>query len=151
MALRAPRGENGTGCGPAAPSSTATELAVFRPAIDASLLVGPHRFPTGPHDVGVNLELQLPIRVRKLVHDSDLHPAQWQGRTESRDYIFVRYRYGLLWIGIEPDYHRTPPTTALESGYGNVGDGYLSLQSLGERTRGVVDWPKRTSRPGLTL
>ena len=111
----------------------------------------PHRFLTGPNEVAVNLELPLPIRVRKLVHVSDLHPAQWQGRTESGDYIFVRYRYGKLWIGIAPDYHRTPPTTVLETGYGDLGDGYLSFRSLRNRTRGIVDWPKRTSCPGLTL
>jgi hypothetical protein len=39
----------------------------------------------------------------------------------------------------------------LETGYGDLGDGYLSFRSLRKRTRGVVDWPKRTSRPGLTL
>ena len=124
---------------------------MFRVSTDDSLVPCPHRFLTGPHEVAVNLELALPIRVRKLVHVSDLHPAQWQGRTESGDYIFVRYRYGKLWIGIAPDYHRTPPTTVLETGYGDLSDGYLSFRSLRKATRGVVDWPKRISRPGLTL
>jgi hypothetical protein len=124
---------------------------VFRVSPDGSLVRCPHRLLTGPNEVAVNLELPLPIRVRKLVHLSDLHRAQWQARTESGNYIFVRYRYGKLWIGIAPDYHVTPPTTVLETGYGDLGDGYLSFRSLRKRTRGVIDWPKRSSCPGLTL
>ena len=108
-------------------------------------------YPTAPNEVLVNLDIPLPVRVRKLVDMGGPHPSQWQGRTESGDYIFVRYRYGRLWIGIAPDYHRTPPTTLLETAYGDLGDGYLSFRSLRRRTRGVVDWPKRTTRPGLTL
>jgi hypothetical protein len=111
----------------------------------------PHRFLMGPDEVAVNLELRLPLRVRKLVHVSGCHPAQWEGRTEHGDYIFVRYRYGRLWIGIAPDYRRTPPTTVLETGYGDLSDGYLSFRSLRTRTKGVVEWPKRTGRPGLTM
>ena len=112
----------------------------------------PYRFyPTAPNRVLVNLDITPPVRVRKLVQISNLHPAQWQGRTESGDHIFVRYRYGRLWIGIAPDYHRTPPSTVLETRYGDYGDGYLSFRSLRRRTRGVVEWPKWTSRPGLTL
>jgi hypothetical protein len=99
----------------------------------------------------VNVDLALPIRVRKLVHVSDCHPAQWAGRTDTGEFIYVRYRYGQLWIGIAPDYRRTTPTTVLESGDGDLGDGYLSFRSLRTRTRGVVEWPKRTERPGLTL
>src|ERR1051326_4347365 len=127
---RSPREEKGRGCGPAAPSSTAPELTVFRVSTDGSLLAGPDGFPTGQYETGVNLQFPLPIRVRKIVHISDLHPAQWQGRTESGDYIFARYRYGRLWIGIAPDYHHTPPTTVLETGYGDLGDGYISFRSV---------------------
>lgn len=101
---------------------------------------------SGPHQVRVNLELPLPVRVRTLTHVSDLHPAQWEGKTEGGDFIFVRYRYGRLWIGIAPDYLRTAPTTVLETGYGDLGDGYLSFRSLRKRTRGVVEWPKRARR-----
>lgn len=151
MALSAARDAEGTGCRPAEPPSAATDLTVFRVTPDGSFVPCPHRFLTGPHEVAVNLELPLPIRVRKLVQIGAFHPAQWHGRTERGDYVYVRYRYGRLWIGIAPDYHRTPPTTVLETGYGDLGDGYLSFRSLRKRTRGVVDWPKRTSRPGLTL
>ena len=83
--------------------------------------------------------------------ESDCHPAQWVGRTADGDVIYVRYRYGRLWIGLAPDLLRTPPTTLLQTGYGDYGDGYLSFRSLRRRTRGVVEWPKRTRRPGLTL
>jgi hypothetical protein len=141
----------GTSCTPAAPSSTATELTAFRASRDGSLVRSPHRFVTGPDEVAVNVELPLPVRVRKLVHLSDCHPAQWAGRTETGDFVYVRYRYGRLWIGIAPDYRRTPPTTVLETGYGDLADGYLSFRSLRTRTKGVVEWPKRTRRPGLTL
>jgi hypothetical protein len=113
--------------------------------------MSPRRFVTGPHEVAVNLDLRLPLRVRKLVHISDWHPAQWEGRTETGDFIYVRYRYGRLWIGVAPDYRRTPPTTVLETGYGDPADGYLSFRSLRRRTKGVVEWPKRTRSPGLTL
>ena len=42
-------------------------------------------------------------------------------------------------------------TAVRKHGYGDLGDGYLSFRSLRRRTRGVVEWPKRTTRPGLTL
>jgi hypothetical protein len=139
-------------CGPAAPPSTTRGLVVCEISPDGTSVAMPYSFyPTVPNQALLNLDLRLPVRVRKLVQISNLHPAQWQGRTESGDYIFVRYRYGRLWIGIAPDYHRTPPTTVFETGYGDLGDGYLSFRLLRARTRGVVEWPKRTSRPGLTL
>jgi hypothetical protein len=118
---------------------------------DAYLVRDPNRPPSNSHQVCVNFDIHLPVRARELVHVSDCHAAQWAGRTETGDFIFVRYRYGQLWIGIAPDYRRTPPTTVLETGYGDLGDGYLSFRSLRTRTRGVVEWPKRTRRPGLTL
>jgi hypothetical protein len=143
--------KEGTGCTLAAPSSAATELTAFRVSTDGSLVWSPRRFVTCPDEVAVNVELPLPVRVRKLVHLSDCHPAQWAGRTETGDFIYVRFRYGRLWIGIAPDYRRTPPTTVLETGYGDLDDGYLSFHSLRMRTKGVIEWPKRTRRLGLTL
>ena len=74
-AEEAERDAEGTGCRLAAPPPLATEFAVFRVSPEGSLVRCPHRFLTGPHEVGVNLELSLPTRVRKLVHVSDLHPA----------------------------------------------------------------------------
>ena len=59
----------------------------------------PHWFdPTAPNQELVNLDIPSSGRVRKLVQTSNLHPAHWQGRTESGDYIFVRYGRGRLWV-----------------------------------------------------
>jgi hypothetical protein len=137
---------------PAAPPSTTPGLVVCQISPDGTVVAMPYSFyPTVPNQALVNLDIPLPVLVRKLVQLSNLHPAEWQGRSESGAYIFVRYRYGRLWIGVAPDYHRTPPTTVFQTGYGDLGDGYLSFRSLRRRTRGVVEWPKRTSRPGLML
>ena len=154
MALTVAQDGEAPNCKPAVPPSTTPRLAVCRMDRDGILLEPSHAshcYPTGPNEVLVNLDIALPVRVRKLFHESDCHPAQWVGRTADGDVIYVRYRHGRLWIGLAPDLLRTPPTTLLQTGYGDYGDGYLSFRSLRRRTRGVVEWPKRTRRPGLTL
>lgn len=71
------------------------------------------------------------------------HPSQWEGWTSIGSIIFVRSRYGRLWIGLGPDDRRTAPTTLFVARFpGDGGDpGYLRYETLKRPTEGIVDWP----------
>jgi hypothetical protein len=64
-------------CGPAAPPSTTPRLVVCEISPDGTLVPMPYSFyPTVQNQALVNLDLRLPVRVRKLVRLSNLHPAR---------------------------------------------------------------------------
>lgn len=68
-------------------------------------------------------------------------PSQWEGRLIDGDYIYVRYRWGGLGVGIG----KTRNTAILEdSFYKSIGDsldGFLSYEELKEHTKDEFSWP----------
>jgi hypothetical protein len=100
--------------------------------------------PAQRHDIEALRPLSVPFppQVVSLVQTCECHPSQWEGWTSDGHAIYVRFRYGRLWIGLAPDYRRTAPTMLFVTRYpGDGGDeGYLCYETLQRLTDGVVDW-----------
>ena len=43
------------------------------------------------------------LRVRSLVRTGAAAPSQWEGRTAGGQFVYVRYRYGLLTVQVGAD------------------------------------------------
>jgi hypothetical protein len=86
------------------------------------------------------------INVTELTQTCGACPTQWEGRTADDHYIYVRFRWGALRIGIG-----ATDAAAVDNAMGNqpaffrqLGgslDGFLDYDTLCIVTRGVVDWP----------
>ena len=75
-------------------------------------------------------------------------PSQWEGRTEDGRYVYVRYRWGHLTIGVGD----TDIWDAVDRGgevfdqyLGDWLDGFLDYAELKQATQGVVRWPEEES------
>jgi hypothetical protein len=80
--------------------------------------------------------------VVSLVQTCQCHPSQCEGRTSGDGLIYVRFRYGRLWIWLAPDWGVTPTTLFVARYPGEDGDdGFLRFETLTRLTEGVVDWP----------
>jgi len=88
------------------------------------------------------LSISCPPEVVSLVQTCHCHPSQWEGWTCGDGLIYVRFRYGRLWIGLAPDWGVTPTTLFVARYLGEDGDdGFLRFETLTRLTEGVVDWP----------
>lgn len=84
------------------------------------------------------------VKVVELFQTCNACPAQWEGKTADGDYIYVRYRWGFLGIGLGKTF-----AEAVRGGvdvwakqHGDSLDGYLPYEEMVDLTKGVVDWPK---------
>ena len=89
------------------------------------------------------LSVPFPTQVTSLVQTCGCHPSQWEGWTSDGQAIYVRFRYGRLWIGLAPEYEPSAPTMLFVARYrGDEGDaGHLRYETLQRLTAGVVEWP----------
>jgi hypothetical protein len=88
------------------------------------------------------LSISCPPEVVSLVQTCYCHPSQWEGWTSGDGLIYIRFRYGRLWIGLAPDWGVTPTTLFVARYPGEDGDdGFLRFETLTRLTEGVVDWP----------
>jgi len=77
------------------------------------------------------------IKVVELTQTCSACPSQWSGVTEDGRDIYVRYRWGHLWIswGVTGD-------MILSRDIGeSAWDGLLTYEELVEQTRGIISWP----------
>lgn len=86
----------------------------------------------------------MPItRVSKLTQTCKASPSQWEGLTDDRQFIYVRYRLGCLSIGNGKtmDEAVKNANNLFEKTLGNKLDGRLEYDKLREATAGIIDWP----------
>lgn len=84
------------------------------------------------------------LRVTSLTQACGACPAQWEGRTEDGRWIYVRYRWGALQIGVGDTIEQAIDRDDDASYYRELGDGFdgfLTLAELREATNGVFEWP----------
>lgn len=93
----------------------------------------------------------LPVRVHELRMTCPACPAQWEGRTDDGRYVYVRYRWGWLQIGVGDTFHEAvcDEVTLCEE-LGDDMDGSLSYSELIAATRGRVHWPSVPAEAGET-
>lgn len=81
-------------------------------------------------------------------------PAQWEGTTDSGEFVYARYRSGYMRVDVAPSEQvwsnapRLNSFTVYEEDFGDSLDGYLDYSELKQHTIGVVEWPEFDS---LTL
>lgn len=84
-------------------------------------------------------------KVTQLVQTCGACPAQWEARTHGGKYIYIRYRYGCLAVGIGTSLmgavDNTFNTDALfGEQIGGEYDGSIGLSEVIRHTDGLIDW-----------
>lgn len=89
--------------------------------------------------------MKLPVKVAWFEQTCDFCPAQWEGVTDDKRPVYVRYRWGSLAVSVGP------PGGGIESAVrgeiihsaqiGGFYDGDLKFEHLEFYTKGIVEWP----------
>ena len=84
------------------------------------------------------------IIVTTLVRTCRRSPAQWEGRTSDGRFVYVRYRWGFLEIGIGVSLDDAISNSGefFERQLGEAYDGSMGLEQLRQATLGVMRWPE---------
>ena len=84
------------------------------------------------------------IVVTSLVRTGDRSPSLWEGETNNGRCLYVRYRWGMLMIGIGESIRDAVEHSGnlLEKQLGHKYDGSLELEQLREATNGLIQWPE---------
>ncbi len=85
------------------------------------------------------------ITVTKVTKTCGACPAQWEGQTDDGRFVYARYRWGFLTIGIGDS-----PDSAVAHEGGTVfewenpdhWDGYMEREELLHLTKDAISWPE---------
>ena len=87
----------------------------------------------------------MPLKVVELEQTCTASPSQWEGKADDGRFVYVRFRWGHLRIGVGTtldeavcDERKTVFERQLSDGL----DGELSYKELRAATKGIVDWPE---------
>jgi hypothetical protein len=72
-------------------------------------------------------------RVTKIRQTSELCPSQWEGRLEDGRHIYIRYKWGLLEVGIGETFNAAVADRSGQIPGRQLGDrldGYLTYEAL---------------------
>jgi hypothetical protein len=86
----------------------------------------------------------MPLKVVEIERTCQAFPSQWEGKTDDGRFVYVRFRWGLLRIGVGATLDLAiidEQTTIFERQLSDARDGELSFEQLRAATTGVVDWP----------
>ncbi len=81
------------------------------------------------------------IRVVSLQRTCQACPSQWEGRTDDGRWVYVRYRWGHLQVGIGPTLEDAVDNDSISLDLGDELDGVLSYDELRAATVECVEWP----------
>jgi len=84
-----------------------------------------------------------PIVVTTLIRTGERSPSQWEAKTADGRYLYVRYRWGCLEIGIgvSMDEAIANGGNFFEKQLGDKLDGSMGLEDLRKATSGLIEWP----------
>lgn len=69
-------------------------------------------------------------------------PAQWEGRLDDGRYVYARYRYGNLQIGVGSTLEdAVSDDNTFNRQLSHSSDGTLTYQGLIDATAGIFTWP----------
>jgi len=83
------------------------------------------------------------VVVTHLVRTCSRSPSQWEGQTSDGRFVYVRYRWGCLQIGIGPslDDAISNGGNLFERQLGGRHDGAMEIDQLRQATFGIINWP----------
>jgi hypothetical protein len=90
------------------------------------------------------------VTVLSIVKTCESSPAQWEGLTADGKVVYVRYRYGVLRVGIGADTDEAvenafAPDNACMSKLGEEWEGDLRYDEMTRATRNAFIWPTHES------
>jgi hypothetical protein len=93
------------------------------------------------------------ITVTSLIQTCESCPSQWEGRTNDGRYVYVRYRWGYLSIGIGQTFREAVSRRTADGqnigprefgkSIGDSYDGEMTLEQLKSHTAGEFIWPDK--------
>ena len=88
------------------------------------------------------------VKVVRVVQTCGMHPSQWEGETDKGEFVYARYRGGLMRVDVAPTEaewvsHPFQNFTVFSKDHGDSHDGYMSYAELKQHTAGVVEWPEQ--------
>jgi hypothetical protein len=81
-----------------------------------------------------------PVYVVDIRRTCDACPAQWEGKLSTGECIYVRYRWGVLRVGIGDDPGEAIANTWFRAELGDGLDGTLDPRELVRATCGRIVW-----------
>jgi len=83
------------------------------------------------------------IVVKTLIRTCERSPSQWEAQTADGRYLYVRYRWGCLEIGmgVSMDAAVANGGNIFEKQLGDKLDGSMELEDLRKATSGLIEWP----------
>ena len=83
------------------------------------------------------------ITVRALIRTCSSCPSQWEGQTRDGRFVYVRYRWGTLSIGIGASREESINHSGnlLDKELGDHLDGVLEFEQLRAATADLIEWP----------
>ena len=88
------------------------------------------------------------VKIKELFHTCPACPSQWEGKTVDGGYIYVRYRWGRLTIGVAKSFPAAVwETNIVNTQIGDSLDGMLPYEELIELTKDEVEWPSADKVP----
>ncbi len=83
------------------------------------------------------------IVVETLIRTCNRSPSQWEGKTADGRFLYVRYRWGLLEIGMgfTIDDAIDKSGNVFRKQLGGKLDGSMEFEELRQATTGLVAWP----------
>jgi len=84
------------------------------------------------------------IIVTTLVRTSLQSPSQWEGETSDGRFVYVRYRWGCLEIGIGQSLEDALSNSGkfFEQHLGERYDGSMEIEQLRQATLEIIEWPE---------
>lgn len=86
------------------------------------------------------------IKVVNVMRTCWACPAQWEGETDSGQFVYARYRGGHMRVDVaqtEEMWGSSPHRdfTVYREDFGGPFDGYITFEELKQHTAGVLEWP----------
>lgn len=81
------------------------------------------------------------LTVVKIKQTCSACPSQWEGRLDDGRYIYVRYRWGGLGVGVGASLEDAVKDDFFYECIGDGMDGFLTYDELRTNTKNEISWP----------
>ena len=78
------------------------------------------------------------LKIKQIERTCFACPSQWVGKLEDNRVVCIRYRWGVLKVGIGDDIEEAIKTTVYELDYGDMHDGVMNLNEVLDLTGMVM-------------
>jgi len=80
------------------------------------------------------------LKVIELSLTCDACPTQWEGKTDDGEFLYIRYRFGNLTVGLGKTIDEAVMNKIFEVPYGESLDGLLTATKMKKLTKSIMDF-----------